>query len=153
MARNSYKIVTNNKLQMVKEPTDLFGTKIKSYKEASDFLRKLYDPMTIDLYETFYVLLLNRSNVIIGYSEISKGGSTATVVDNKILFSTILKTTMVQSIVLSHNHPSGQLKPSKQDIDLTRQIQEIGLLLDITVLDHIIMTTEGKYSFAEEGLL
>ncbi len=147
----NYKTITNNKLELVKEPSNILGCKIKRSEDIYDFLKQIYNPKTIDLKESFFVVLLNRANNVIGYSEISQGGVAGTVVDNKILFSTILKTTMACAIVLTHNHPSGQLQPSGADLKITRTIKQIGDLLEITVLDHVIMTSDGYYSMADSG--
>lgn len=126
-------------------------TKIISSKDAVDFFRQIWSEK-MQYIEEFYVLLLNRSNKIIGYSKISEGGTAGTVVDPKMVFQTALKAN-AHSIILSHNHPSGNLKPSDQDIGLTKKIQEVGRALEIPVLDHVILTYEGSFSFADEGLM
>lgn len=107
----------------------------------------------VDLnHEEFWILLLSRSCKIIAKELISKGGLSGTVADPKIIFSIALQH-QASSIILAHNHPSGNLKPSQQDIDLTRKIHQAGKVLDIGVLDHLIITDGGFYSFADEGLL
>ena len=107
----------------------------------------------VDLnHEEFWILLLSRSCKIIAKELISKGGLSGTVADPKIIFSIALQH-QASSIILAHNHPSGNLKPSQQDIDLTRKIHQAGKILDIGVLDHLIITDGGFYSFADEGLL
>jgi DNA repair protein RadC len=103
-------------------------------------------------HEEFWILLLSRSCKIIAKELISKGGLSGTVADPKIIFSIALQH-QASSIILAHNHPSGNLKPSQQDIDLTRKIHQAGKILDIGVLDHLIITDGGFYSFADEGLL
>lgn len=102
--------------------------------------------------EETYVLLLNRANKPLGFSKISIGGTTGTVVDVKVVFQTALKAN-ANSIILCHNHPSGNLKPSDADIKITKAIKEAGKLMDIPLADHIIITQEGYYSFADEGML
>lgn len=110
-------------------------------------------PQLVDLpHEEFWVLLLNRANCIIGKERISSGGIAGTVVDPKLVFRRALEYSS-SSIILSHNHPSGNLNPSKADIELTRRLKSAGESLDIAVLDHLIISERGYYSFADEGLL
>jgi DNA repair protein RadC len=106
----------------------------------------------MDLVEQFKVLFLNRSNKVICIYNVSSGGVTGTVADPKLIFTAALKVNAV-SIVLCHNHPSGSLKPSRADEELTQKIKGAGNFLDIKVLDHIILTAESYFSFADEGLL
>ncbi|MFD1257471.1 DNA repair protein RadC [Mucilaginibacter terrae] len=107
----------------------------------------------VDLnHEEFWILLLSRSCKIIAKELISKGGLSGTVADPKIIFHIALQH-QASSIILAHNHPSGNLKPSQQDIDLTRKIHAAGRILDIGVLDHLIITDGGFFSFADEELL
>lgn len=121
-------------------------------KEAFNVLYPLFDQDTIEYQETFIVVFLNRANETIGWLKLSQGGMTGTVVDNKILFATALKCG-ASGIILSHNHPSGKLKPSHSDIVLTNKIVEVAKLLEITVLDHLIITRDGHFSFCEDGIL
>lgn len=124
-------------------------TFIKSSTELAEFLQaKLKDYS----YEIFGVVYLNKSNKINHFEIISKGGITSTVVDPRILFKKAFEVEAT-SIVLCHNHPSGSLRPSRQDEDLTNKIKEAGKYLDIQVLDHLIVSDEGYFSFADEGLL
>jgi DNA repair protein RadC len=117
--------------------------------------RDIYDtmlPLLIDLkYEEFWVLMLNQAHHIIGRARISSGGVTGTVVDSKMVFKPAIEA-LATSIILIHNHPSGNLLPSQADIDLTRKLKEAGKVLDITVLDHLIVAHSGYYSFGDEGL-
>lgn len=107
----------------------------------------------IGLVEEFNILLLDRSNRVMAMSNISKGGTSGTVVDQKIVFATALKG-RASSLILSHNHPSGHLKPSRMDIDLTERFQQAGKILGIAVLDHLILSPEGGfYSFADELMM
>lgn len=115
-------------------------------------MKEVYTPESIEYVESFYILLLNRANEILGYKLISQGGINGTVVDAKIVFGTALKCN-ASSIILSHNHPSGSLYPSQPDKDLTAKLIKGGKVLDILVLDHLIVTSEGYYSFAEEGFM
>jgi DNA repair protein RadC len=125
--------------------------KISNSKDATDFLREVWSDR-IQYVEEVYVLLLSRSNKIIGFVKISEGGTSGTVVDPKLIFQAALKTN-ASAIMLSHNHPSGNLKPSDTDIALTKQIIAAGKAIEIPVLDHIILTHEGYFSFADEGLM
>lgn len=119
---------------------------------AAKVLLNAWDKNKIELQEQFKILLLNQTKKVLGISEISTGGVSATIVDPKLVYVTALKAHAC-SIILSHNHPSGNLKPSNADIVLTQKLQKAGQFLDLPVVDHIIITTEGYYSFADEGLL
>ncbi|HXI01191.1 MAG TPA: JAB domain-containing protein [Sphingobacteriaceae bacterium] len=125
---------------------------VSTSQEVYNILFNNWDLDRIELQEQFKVLLLNRSNKVIGIYEVSSGGMCGTVADPKLIFSTALKA-CASSIILSHNHPSGNLKPSQADLNLTKKIKEGGILLDISVLDHVIITSESYYSFADEGLI
>lgn len=114
-------------------------------------LLQTWDENKIDFVEQFKVLLLNRCNRVLGLYELSSGGITGTVADVRLVMMAALKANAV-AIILSHNHPSGNLKPSRDDEELTRKIKTAGMYLDIQVLDHIIVTSEGYYSFADEGV-
>ena len=130
-------------------------TKIKpQISSANDIFDILYPVFKndINLEESFVVLLLNRSNTYLGHSILSTGGFDGCVVDVRKLFSIALLS-KASAIVVAHNHPSGNLKPSSADINITKKIKEAGKLLDITLLDHLIMVENNFYSFANEGLL
>lgn len=103
-------------------------------------------------HEEFWVLLLNRSNEVIRPVQISKGGISGTVVDARIVFKQALDQ-LASSVILIHNHPSGALKPSEADRAITRQLVEAGKLLSIPILDHLIFSDLGYFSFADEGIL
>jgi DNA repair protein RadC len=102
--------------------------------------------------EIFVVVFLNRANKIIDMKTISEGGLTGTIADPRIILKQALERNAV-SIILCHNHPSGSLKPSRADEELTAKIKQASILLDIKVLDHIIVSEDGYYSFADEGIL
>lgn len=125
---------------------------VRESKEVYEVFKQEWDQNKIDFFEQFKVLLLNRANRVLAIYEVSSGGITGTVADARLIFSAALKANAV-SIVLAHNHPSGNLKPSRADEDLTQKIKQAGVYLDIKVMDHIIMTSEGYFSFADEGLL
>src|SRR5690606_11374657 len=126
--------------------------KISHSKDAYQVLLESWDDTKIELLEQFKVMFTNRANKVLGIFELSTGGVSGTVADPKLIFAAALKVA-ASGLILSHNHPSGNLQPSQADIDLTRKIKEAGKLLEIQLLDHIILTTEGYYSFADEGLI
>jgi DNA repair protein RadC len=123
--------------------------KITSSKDAEEILRAIWNP-TLELREEFYMLLLNRANNVLGWFCLSQGGLTGTVVDAKLVFSIALKC-LACGIILAHNHPSRNLEPSQADKLLTTKLKEGGKLLEITVSDHLILTAESYFSFADEG--
>ena len=125
---------------------------VKSSRDAYNILKQNWDENKIDLLEQFKVILLSRANRVLGIVDISTGGIAGTVADPKLIFAAALKA-CASCIILAHNHPSGNLLPSHADISLTKKIKAGGEFLDITVADHLIMTSEGYYSFADEGLL
>lgn len=122
---------------------------IKDSKDIASYLQALFSDYR---HEVFAVLFLNRANKINHFEIISEGGITGTVADPRIILKKALESEAV-NIILSHNHPSGSLKPSKSDEVLTNKIKEAARLLDITVMDHIIVSDEGYFSFADEGLI
>jgi DNA repair protein RadC len=126
--------------------------KIKSSGDASTFFKNKWNENTIEMQEEFYILLMNRANEVLGYFAPFKGGVTGTVADDKIIFGTALKA-LASSIIVAHNHPSGNLNPSEADIALTKKLKQIGTMVSIPVLDHLIITKESYYSFADEGIL
>lgn len=125
---------------------------IKSSRDAYDVFLKVWDENKISFQEEFKVLLLNQANQVIGVYNASMGGITGTVADPRLILAAAIKGLSV-SLVLGHNHPSSNLKPSRADEELTNKIKEAAKYHDIKVLDHIIVTAEGYYSFADEGLL
>ena len=107
----------------------------------------------VDLnHEEFWIILLGRSSKVLGKELISKGGLAGTVADPKIIFLSALQY-QASGIIMVHNHPSGNLKPSQQDINLTKNMTAAGKMLDIQVLDHLIITDNGYFSFGDEGML
>jgi DNA repair protein RadC len=123
--------------------------KITSSKDVANVMQ----PIIGDLeHEEFWVLFLNNSNKVVAKSQISKGGLTATIVDIRLVFKRALELASV-GIIVCHNHPSGKLKPSNADNQLTQKIKEAGVTLDIKLLDHLIITEKAYFSFADEGIL
>jgi DNA repair protein RadC len=124
---------------------------VKASEDAHRYFRQIWDEDTIEFFEEAYLLLLDRSNRVMGWYKVSQGGMAGTVVDAKVIFATALKA-RANSIILAHNHPSGQLYPSKQDCALTEKLDTAGKALDLPLLDHLILAPEGGfYSFADEG--
>jgi len=122
--------------------------KIISSKDAYNVIA----PILMDLpHEEFWIIIMNRANRVLSREQISSGGTTGTVVDAKVLFKRTLGHEKMTSIILCHNHPSGNLMPSTADIELTKKLKSAGKLLDIDVLDHLIIAERGYYSFADEG--
>jgi DNA repair protein RadC len=119
---------------------------------SADVARYLQTLLNDHRHEVFAVLFLNRANKINHFEIVSVGGITGTVADPRIILKKALEEDAV-SIILCHNHPSGSLKPSKADEELTQKIKEAAKYFDIKVLDHLIVSEDGYYSFADEGLL
>ena len=128
------------------------NTGVKCSSDAANVAREIYGNTNskIDLKEYFFVICLNRANEVIGYHKVSEGGVSQTVVDARIIFATAVKC-LATGIILLHNHPSGNLKPSQQDRDMTRKIADAGKLLDVALIDHLIITSESYYSFIDNG--
>ncbi len=126
--------------------------KINDSKDAYELLKENWDASRIEFVEQFKAVFLNRANKVLGILEVSTGGVSGTVADPKVIFVAAIKAN-ASSFLVAHNHPSGNLCPSKSDIDLTRKLRDGGKLLEIQLLDHLIVTVEGYYSFADEGAL
>lgn len=122
---------------------------ITSSKSAYEILVRFLGDLK---HEEFWILLLNRGNKVIGKHNVSKGGMHGTVADSRIIFKCAIEN-QASAIILSHNHPSGNLKPSEEDIKLTKKMIEAGKMLEIPVLDHLIVTDSGYFSFADEGMI
>jgi DNA repair protein RadC len=130
---------------------DVHRMKIGSSDALSEFARKIF-PVQIDYREAFMCVYLNTANNTIGFTVIGLGGLTGTIADPKTVFQHALLCN-ARGVILVHNHPSGNLTPSQSDINLTKKMVDCGKLLDITVLDHVILTEESFYSFADNGLI
>jgi DNA repair protein RadC len=125
---------------------------LQSSAEAYQILLRGWDDNKIQFVEQFKVVLLNHANKVLGVYEVSCGGLTGTVADVRLIFAAALLANATR-ILLAHNHPSGTLKPSTQDLRTTQNLKNAGKLLDIEVVDHLIVSAEGYYSFAEQGAL
>ena len=136
----------HNKVKAADRPS------IRSSQTAEAILRG-YWSNDMQLLEEFNILLLDRSNRVLGFSHVSRGGTSGTVVDAKILFATALRARASQ-LILAHNHPSGNLRPSDADKVLTRKLCKAGQVLELPILDHLILSPEGGFfSFADNGLI
>ena len=125
---------------------------IRSSKDCYEILKQTWDEDKIEFVEQFKVVLLNKAQRVLGIYEMSTGGVAGTIADTRLVFIAVLKANAC-GIIISHNHPSGNLIPSRADEELTRKMKQAGLLIEIPVLDHIIMTSESYFSFADQGLL
>lgn len=125
---------------------------LKRSKECYQVLRESWDENTIDIQETFRVMLLNNNCRLLGIYDLSRGTMTSTLVDVRMILIAALATGATR-LVLSHNHPSGSLRPSFSDLGLTQKVKDAARLFDIDVIDHLIISTEGYRSMAEEGEL
>ena len=126
--------------------------KISNSVDAKDVFMKNWNPDTLDYFEEFKILLLNRSNAILGILPVSRGGISGTITDVRIILQAALKAN-ASGLIACHNHPSGNLSPSDADINITKKIREAGKVMDIQLLDHLIITSDGYYSFADNGQL
>ncbi|MGQ0828162.1 MAG: RadC family protein [Bacteroidota bacterium] len=132
-----------------KETESLKREKVITSKDVFEIMK----PSMMDLpHEEFWLLMLNRASSVIKKELISRGGVSGTVVDAKIIFKTAVEQ-YASSIIICHNHPSGNLKPSDADIRLTKNIKEAGKIMEISLLDHLIISEKGFYSFADEGII
>jgi DNA repair protein RadC len=122
---------------------------IKSSQSVNDLMA----PLIADIqHEEFWLLCLNRTNKVIGRYKISQGGLSGTVIDTRIILKKSIDV-LASSIIVCHNHPSGNKQPSEADIKITDKLKKAAETLEIKLLDHVIVTTEGHFSFADEGLL
>ncbi|CAM1341654.1 JAB domain-containing protein [Tenacibaculum aestuarii] len=126
--------------------------KVNNSSDAYNLVLEKWNKDLIELQEEMKVILLNRANIVLGIFELSKGGTNSTVVDVKLILSVALKCN-AHSIIMCHNHPSGNLKASKADIEITNKVKKACSYFDIILLDHLIITKEEYSSFIEEGLL
>lgn len=140
------------KITKVNEAQEFEQVKITSSETAYNFMRQFwYDD--IEVYESFFVLLLNRNNVTIGWAKISQGGVTGTVADPKMILKYALDS-LACGVILAHNHPSGNLQTSQADDEITNKIKQGLKFIDCNLFDHIILTpSNGYYSYADEGRL
>lgn len=136
----SYK-PTIGKKQKITMASDVYGMLLPTFREG-----------TIGYKEYFKVMFLNQNQEVLGYTQIAEGGITETSADVRLILQAALLTNAT-AIILAHNHPSGSLRPSQQDISLTEQVRKAAEIMRIKVLDHLILSDDNYYSFADEGLL
>ena len=142
-----------SEIEITYKPSIGSKPEVSSSSDAYAILKEYYPENQIALKEYFVVMYLNQANRVIGVQRLSIGGLTSAVADVRLLFGTALKI-LATGIVISHNHPSGNLKPSLQDKNITKQIQDAGKLLDIKILDHLILVPNDQYlSMTDQGLL
>jgi DNA repair protein RadC len=139
-------------LELGRRRKETVATPIQKIGSAIDAYQLLWPDFADLNHEEFWILLLNRANHVKSKHLISKGGQSGTIADPKIIFKTALEQNAAY-IILAHNHPSGNLKPSTEDVRLTKKLVEGGKMMDLLVVDHLIITDKGYYSFADEGLI
>lgn len=137
--------------EIKKIQTDFPAVKITSSKESADFMKQFYGD-DIEVFESMFILCLNQAHKTIGYAKISQGGIAGTVVDIRLIAKYAIENLAV-SVIMAHNHPSGNLNPSQADKAITDKCKNALKLLDISLLDHIILTSDSHYSMLDNGLL
>lgn len=137
--------------ELKKIQTNFPQGQIHSSKDSFEFIKQFYLD-DIEIFESAFILLLNNANTTIGYAKISQGGITGTVVDPRLVAKYAVES-LATGVILAHNHPSGHIKPSAADKQLTTKVKEGLKYLDIKLLDHIILTQNSYYSFCEDGEL
>jgi DNA repair protein RadC len=135
------------RIELKKIHSDFKNVQIHNSKDSSDYIRQFFST-DLEIYESFFLLLLNRSNRTIGYVKISQGGCVGTIVDVKIIAKYCIES-LAQGVILCHNHPSGNTSPSESDIAITKNIKTVLALFECQVLDHIILTDDNFYSMAD----
>jgi DNA repair protein RadC len=138
-------------LSLTKIKTDIPRATIENSQDANEYIRQFYFD-DINIWESFFLLLLNTRRSTIGYAKISQGGVTSTVVDLRFIAKYIADTSSA-SIIIAHNHPSGDTKPSVNDIKVTEKVKGLMMYFDCVLLDHIILAEKSYYSFADNGNL
>ena len=132
--------------------TNIERIKVTNSQILYNLVLKHWDLDLIEFQEEVKIVLLNRANIVLGLYEMSKGGTSGTVVDIRIILGIALKCN-ASSIVITHNHPSGSLEPSHSDKETTKKLKEACKILDLNLLDHLIITSEGYYSFSDNLIL
>lgn len=138
-----------SEFRLTKVDSDFKKVKITSSKDAYKYIKQFYKD-DIDIYESFFLILLNRSGNTIGWVKISQGGRFGAIVDLAIIAKYAIDS-LSSAVILAHNHPSGNPKPSNEDRKLTKEIQKGLALFKINVLDHIVLSKDKYFSFGDEG--
>lgn len=141
-----------SEIQVSYYPRLIQSQKITSSSDAVEIIRKAWDKRTIEMQEEVKLILLNQSNTVLGIYNLSKGGINSSLVDVRLILSVALKC-LATGLILIHNHPSGNLNPSKSDLDIVKKLNEGCKLLDIILLDSIIITKQSYMSFGDDGML
>lgn len=141
-----------SEIQVSYKPNKIVNAKITTSFDAVQIIRKFWNEETIQMQEEVKVILLNNSNCVLGIYNLSKGGITSSLVDVRLVLAVALKC-LSPGIILVHNHPSGNLKPSSADLSIVKKLNESCKLMDITLFDSIIITKESYVSFTDEGLI
>lgn len=126
--------------------------KVSSSRDIFEFTKQIFNADQIEWVESFVLICLNRRGVPLGFYKVSSGGVAGTVADPKVIFQVALLSN-ASSIIVAHNHPSGEVSPSQSDIDLTKKLKQAGRLLEIDCLDHLIVSDSKYYSMADEGII
>lgn len=147
-------ILTASEIQIKYEPIvrPLDRPRIRTSEDSFKNCLLFFNADNLSIKEEAVALFLNRGNRVLGGYKVSSGGITGTVVDVRIVLSIALKC-LASGVILAHNHPSGELTPSKVDNDLTQKLKEAAKLMDISLLDHLIITIDGYYSYADDGII
>lgn len=138
-----------NLYEIKKGKTEYPKMKCTSSEDAYKYLKQFYSD-DIEIFESSFILMLNRANVIIAYAKISQGGIIGTVIDAKIVGYYAMQS-LASGIIIVHNHPSGNLQPSQADDNITQKIKNTLLIIETQLLDHLIITKDGFYSYADAG--
>lgn len=144
-------VIKKYELKKVELDSTFNAVHIKSSQDSYDFIKQFYES-DIDIYESFFILMLDRKNVTIGFAKISQGGVAGTYIDTKLVAKYAVES-LCNGIILAHNHPSGNIQPSNDDMEITKKIQLMFSYHDIKVFDHIIITKNSYYSFTDNNLL
>ena len=139
-------------IQVSYNPSKVFNFKIEDSRKSFELILQKWEQDRIEMQEEVKVLLLNRNNKVLGIYALAKGGITSCVVDVRIILAVALKA-LATGIILVHNHPSGNLQTSADDKKITEQLNSSCKLMGITLVDHLIITKDDYFSFADEGLL
>lgn len=140
----------NISLKTTCKPSELYVCNTPA--DVVEVARKCFDADKIEWVESFIAIALSKSNKVLGFYKVSQGGITGTVADPRVILQFALLSNAT-TLIIAHNHPSGNITPSRQDEELTKKIKTAASYFDIRLLDHIIVTSESYYSFADEGIL
>jgi DNA repair protein RadC len=135
--------------ELKKIQTNFPSTRITDSESAANFIRQFYGD-DMEIFESCFLLMLNRAGNTIAYAKISQGGISSTIVDPKLIGKYCIDN-LSTAVILAHNHPSGQKSPSHADIEITKKVKKTLEILDVSFLDHVILTSDSHYSMADNG--